>query len=201
MPDDDVLADRYEQADAMPPPRPASTGTRCPTGPPARRARCRHNELYWANANWWGVGPGAHSHVGGIPLVERQAPGRLRRPAGRGQSPAQDAELLDDADRALETVMLGLRLREGLPLDRLSRRRPAPGGGRGRPGTARRGGARTAAAPSSPIAGGCSPTPWSATSRIRGIRGHTPPVCDGGSTCDGAWRRSIPLATTSRSTG
>ena len=46
-------------------------------------ARCRHNELYWTSASWWGVGPGAHSHVDGRALVERQAPQRVRRPDRR----------------------------------------------------------------------------------------------------------------------
>ena len=28
-------------------------------------ARCRHNLLYWRGGDWWGIGPGAHCHVGG----------------------------------------------------------------------------------------------------------------------------------------
>ena len=83
-------------------------------------ARCRHNELYWANANWWGVGPGAHSHVGGLRWWNVKHPAAYADRLARGESPAQDAELLDDADRALEAVMLGLRLRDGLPLTALT---------------------------------------------------------------------------------
>ena len=95
--------------------------------------RCRHNELYWANANWWGIGPGAHSHVGGLRWWNVKHPAAYADRLAAGASPAQDAELLDDADRALETVMLGLRLREGLPLDRLS----ATGRGRAEDAVAR----------------------------------------------------------------
>ena len=30
------------------------------------QAACRHNVLYWTGGDWWGVGPGAHAHVGGV---------------------------------------------------------------------------------------------------------------------------------------
>jgi coproporphyrinogen III oxidase-like Fe-S oxidoreductase len=114
-----VLADRYVQADTT------LRGhgldwyevSNWATG---AGARCRHNELYWANANWWGIGPGAHSHVGGVRWWNVKHPAAYADRLARGESPAADREVLTDADRALETVMLGLRLREGLPLDRLS---------------------------------------------------------------------------------
>jgi putative oxygen-independent coproporphyrinogen III oxidase len=119
MPDDDVLADRYEQADGT-----LRKGglewyevSNWATGP---AARCRHNELYWANANWWGIGPGAHSHVGGLRWWNVKHPAAYAERLARGESPAQDSELLDDDDRAMETIMLGLRLRDGLPLTALS---------------------------------------------------------------------------------
>ncbi|GAB3314087.1 radical SAM family heme chaperone HemW [Geodermatophilus aquaeductus] len=119
MPDDDVLADRYVQADTTL--RGAgfdwyevSNWSR------GDAARCRHNELYWANANWWGIGPGAHSHVGGVRWWNVKHPAAYAGRLAVGESPVADREVLDDADRALETVMLGLRLRDGLPLPALS---------------------------------------------------------------------------------
>jgi oxygen-independent coproporphyrinogen-3 oxidase len=119
MPDDDVLADRYEQADAT-----LGKGGfawyEVSNWATSDAARCRHNELYWANANWWGVGPGAHSHVGGLRWWNVKHPAAYADRLTAGLSPAQDAELLDDDDRALETIMLGLRLRAGLPLTSLS---------------------------------------------------------------------------------
>jgi oxygen-independent coproporphyrinogen-3 oxidase len=119
MPDDDVLADRYEQADATLQ-KAGFDWYEVSNWATSDAARCRHNELYWANANWWGVGPGAHSHVGGLRWWNVKHPAAYADRLHRGESPAQDAELLDDADRALETVMLGLRLRDGLPLDALT---------------------------------------------------------------------------------
>jgi putative oxygen-independent coproporphyrinogen III oxidase len=119
MPDDDVLAERYEQADATL--RAAGFDwyevSNWATGD---AARCRHNELYWANANWWGVGPGAHSHIGGLRWWNVKHPAAYADRLAAGGSPVQDSELVDDAARALETVMLGLRLRDGLPLAALS---------------------------------------------------------------------------------
>ncbi|MGY1697079.1 radical SAM family heme chaperone HemW [Geodermatophilus sp. SYSU D00814] len=119
LPDDDVLADRYVQADTVL--RGAgfdwyevSNWSR------GDAARCRHNELYWANANWWGIGPGAHSHVGGVRWWNVKHPAAYAQRLAAGESPVADREVLDDADRALETVMLGLRLRDGLPLTALS---------------------------------------------------------------------------------
>jgi putative oxygen-independent coproporphyrinogen III oxidase len=119
MPDDDVLADRYEQADATL----AGAGFgwyEVSNWATSDAARCRHNELYWANANWWGIGPGAHSHVGGLRWWNVKHPATYADRLLRGESPAQDSELLGDGDRALEAIMLGLRLREGLPLTALS---------------------------------------------------------------------------------
>ncbi|RZU30943.1 anaerobic coproporphyrinogen III oxidase [Blastococcus saxobsidens] len=119
MPDDDVLADRYEQADATL--RTAGfEWYEVSNWATSDAARCRHNELYWANANWWGVGPGAHSHVGGLRWWNVKHPAAYADRLALGQSPAQDAELLDEIDRALEAVMLGLRLRDGLPLTALT---------------------------------------------------------------------------------
>ncbi len=117
-PDDDVLADRYEQAERTL----ATAGlswyevSNWATGP---TARCRHNELYWAGGDWWGIGAGAHSHVAGTRWWNVRHPTAYADRMAAGNSPAQAREVLDGAARHAERVLLGVRLRDGLDLDDL----------------------------------------------------------------------------------
>jgi oxygen-independent coproporphyrinogen-3 oxidase len=87
----------------------------------ARRedARCRHNEGYWADGSWWGVGPGAHSHVGGVRWWNVKHPNAYAARVSQGVSPAQGRETLTAEQRYDERVLLGVRLVDGLPLDDL----------------------------------------------------------------------------------
>ena len=85
---------------------------------------CRHNLAYWRGADWWGIGPGAHSHVGSGDQAVRwwnvKHPRAYAERLGRGVSPAAGRERLGAADVALERVLLRVRLREGLPVAMLS---------------------------------------------------------------------------------
>ncbi len=82
-------------------------------------ARCRHNEGYWGAGAWWGVGPGAHSHVGGVRWWNAKHPRAYATRLADGLSPAIGRETLTVQQRHDERVLLGIRLREGLSLDRL----------------------------------------------------------------------------------
>jgi oxygen-independent coproporphyrinogen-3 oxidase len=82
-------------------------------------ARCRHNEGYWDDGNWWGVGPGAHSHVGGVRWWNVKHPNAYAARVAAGTSPAHGRETLTDEQRHDERVLLGVRLVEGLPVDEL----------------------------------------------------------------------------------
>jgi coproporphyrinogen III oxidase-like Fe-S oxidoreductase len=118
-PDDDVAADRYLAADAV------LTGagfewyevSNWATSP---AARCRHNVLYWRGGDWWGVGPGAHSHVGGVRWWNERHPATYARRLAEGVTPARGREVLDGEQRRVERVMLELRLAEGLDLRSLT---------------------------------------------------------------------------------
>jgi oxygen-independent coproporphyrinogen-3 oxidase len=77
-------------------------------------ARSRHNLLYWRNGDWWGLGPSAHSHLGGRRWRNHRALDRWAAAVARGELPVADEELLDDQQRRLEDVLLGVRLAEGL---------------------------------------------------------------------------------------
>ena len=82
--------------------------------------RCRHNEGYWTDGDWWGVGPGAHSHIGGVRWWNVKHPNAFATRLNAGLSPAAGRELLTDEQRHDERVLLGVRLVEGLPIDVLS---------------------------------------------------------------------------------
>ncbi|WP_086810209.1 radical SAM family heme chaperone HemW, partial [Streptomyces reticuliscabiei] len=74
MTDDDVHADRYLIADEVL----GAAGYdwyEVSNWATSEAARCLHNELYWRGADWWGAGPGAHSHVGGVRWWNVKHPG------------------------------------------------------------------------------------------------------------------------------
>ncbi|MEE6263431.1 radical SAM family heme chaperone HemW [Plantactinospora sonchi] len=114
-PDDDTAADRYLAAEA----RLSGAGFswyEVSNWATSAQARCRHNLLYWTGGDWWGLGPGAHSHVGGVRWWNVKHPTTYAARLGAGESPGQGRELLSTADRRVEDVMLRLRLATGLPL-------------------------------------------------------------------------------------
>ena len=120
-PDDDVLADRYVIADD------ALTASglhwyEISNWASDDAARCRHNELYWTGADWWGVGPGAHSHVSGMRWWNVKHPAAYAGRLASGSSPAAARELLTADEQYDERVLLELRLVDGLPATAL---RPA----------------------------------------------------------------------------
>ncbi|MFN8044779.1 MAG: radical SAM family heme chaperone HemW [Dermatophilaceae bacterium] len=82
--------------------------------------RCRHNLHYWSDASWWGVGPGAHSHVGGVRWWNVKHPSAYAARLAAARSPAAARETLTDEQREDERVLLGIRLADGLPIDGLT---------------------------------------------------------------------------------
>lgn len=117
MPDDDDLADRYERIDA------ALRGQGYDWYEVSNWAKpggeCRHNMIYWRDGDWWGAGPGAHSHLGGRRFHNVKHPARYASVVSGGELPIRDSESLSDDDRHIERVMLRLRLSEGMPASEL----------------------------------------------------------------------------------
>lgn len=111
-PDEDTLARRYEIVDSAL----DAAGLRwyevsnwaLPGG------ECRHNEIYWTDGDWWGAGPGAHSHLGGRRFFNLKHPATYARAVAAGGLPIAGSETLSPEDRHTERVMLGLRLRRGV---------------------------------------------------------------------------------------
>ena len=118
LPEDDDEADKYELADALL--SEAGFGWyEVSNWARSEQTRCRHNIAYWAGTNWWGVGPGAHSHIGGVRWWNVKHPSAYAARLGSGVSPAQAREALTDEQRYDERVLLGTRLVEGLPVNDL----------------------------------------------------------------------------------
>ena len=128
-------------------------------------ARCRHNEGYWRGDDWWGIGPGAHSHVGGVRWWNVKHPNAYAARLADGRRPAPGRETLTAEQRHDERVLLG-----GAPARGTADRR------------ARRAGARRWP--------GWSPTGWSTGGRPCAVGGWCSP-CGAGSwptpSCAGCW--------------
>jgi oxygen-independent coproporphyrinogen-3 oxidase len=119
MTDDDEHADRYLIADE----RLAAAGYswyEVSNWATTEAARCRHNELYWTGADWWGAGPGAHSHVGGVRWWNAKHPGAYAQALAESRTPGVGREVLTAEDRRVERILLELRLAAGCPLDLLT---------------------------------------------------------------------------------
>lgn len=112
MPDDDDLADRYERIDAALSQAGFSWYEVSNWAKPG--GQCRHNMLYWRDGNWWGAGPGAHSHLDGTRFYNVKHPARYAATISGGELPIKDSERLTAEDRHTEKIMLGLRLAEGI---------------------------------------------------------------------------------------
>lgn len=116
LPDGDDQATKYELADDLFEAAglrwyEVSNWSRTP------QTACRHNLAYWRGDDWWGIGPGAHSHVGGVRWWNVKHPRAYADRLDRGLSPAAGRETVSDDGALLERLMLGVRLAGGLPLD------------------------------------------------------------------------------------
>ena len=122
-PDDDLEADMYELADR----RLGAAGYEwyevsnwaLAGGTDGLDRRSRHNLAYWQGHDWWGVGPGAHSHGGGVRWWNVKHPAAYADRIAAGLSPAAGRETLDADTRRVEAVLLRTRLREGMPVAEL----------------------------------------------------------------------------------
>ena len=118
-PDDDAMADRYLIADDLLGAA-GFTWYELSNWATSDKAHCRHNLLYWTGGNWWGFGPGAHSHVGGVRWWNVKHPTAYGQRLAAGGSPGAARERLTAAERRMEEIMLRVRLAQGLPLSLLT---------------------------------------------------------------------------------
>lgn len=75
---------------------------------------CRHNMAYWVGANWWGLGPGAHSHIDGKRWWNVKHPTTYRTKMLAHELPIDGSEILSESEKESERVMLEIRLPDGI---------------------------------------------------------------------------------------
>ncbi|WP_460773633.1 radical SAM family heme chaperone HemW [Microbacterium sp. GXF7504] len=118
-PSDDLQADMYELVDDLA----AQAGLawyEVSNWARGDEHRSRHNLAYWRGTDWWGLGPGAHSHVGGVRWWNVKHPAAYAQRLAARHSPAAAREVPDAEAARLERVLLRSRIREGLDTAELS---------------------------------------------------------------------------------
>jgi oxygen-independent coproporphyrinogen-3 oxidase len=115
-PDEDLQADKYELADELLSAAgfawyEVSNWSRLSTNEDNRSA---HNISYWQSQDWWGYGPGAHSHIGGVRWWNVKHPSAYAGKISQSLSPAAGRETLDDRTRLGERILLEIRVSTGL---------------------------------------------------------------------------------------
>ena len=118
MPDEDQTADKYLIADSKFNSAGFSWYELSNWAKPGSQAK--HNIAYWENANWWGLGPGAHSHIDGVRFWNVKHPSAYAERINNGVAPVQDRETLTLEDKENERIMLEIRLRDGIALTSLT---------------------------------------------------------------------------------
>jgi putative oxygen-independent coproporphyrinogen III oxidase len=112
MPDDDLMADMYLLIDQQCLQKGLKWYELSNWSRPGHQ--CRHNIAYWKSNNWWGLGPGAHSHIDSKRFWNVKHPNAYKEKVFAGDSPIKDSEELTDDQRKSEYIMLALRMPEGV---------------------------------------------------------------------------------------
>lgn len=114
MPIDDLMADMYLLIDQMCEEAGLTWYELSNWSKPGHE--CRHNIAYWQNKNWWGLGPGAHSHIDGKRFWNLKHPTTYKQKLFAEESPILESELLTAEQSKDEAILLGIRMREGLEI-------------------------------------------------------------------------------------
>lgn len=118
IPDADMGADLFEMTRAI------TAAAGLPAYEISNHARpgaeSRHNLTYWRYRDYAGVGPGAHGRRGGLATLRHKKPENWLAALDRNGHGMEREDRLAPADRAIEALLMGLRIGEGLDLDRIS---------------------------------------------------------------------------------
>jgi len=118
--DEDLQAEKYELADALL----AEAGYswyEISNWSRSASTRSSHNLAYWLGQDWWGYGPGAHSHIGSVRWWNQKHPLGYSKALSEFRSPAVGRERLDPATAKLERLLLESRLAEGMKISELEK--------------------------------------------------------------------------------
>ena len=115
-PDEDEQADKYELADQLFS-EAGFTWYEVSNWSKSVVTRSTHNLAYWRSNDWWGFGPGAHSHLGGTRWWNVKHPATYAEKLNAGLSPALAREVLNLEMRETERILLELRLIDGLDIE------------------------------------------------------------------------------------
>ena len=120
MPDDDLMADMYLLVNQLCEEAGLFWYELSNWAKPTHE--CDHNLVYWKNGNWWGLGPGAHSHINGERFWNLKHPTTYMQKLFDGMSPIAGSEHLTQTQIKDESILLGIRMREGLKVEILESR-------------------------------------------------------------------------------
>lgn len=112
MPDDDLMADMYLFMDTAALQKKMKWYELSNWSKPGHE--CRHNIAYWKSANWWGLGPGAHSHIDQKRFWNIKHPNTYKQKIFAGESVIADSEILNDVQKRDEYIMLAIRMPQGV---------------------------------------------------------------------------------------
>lgn len=122
-PDEDEQAEKYEIADELF----AAAGFswyEVSNWSRSVETRSAHNLAYWRSNDWWGYGPGAHSHIGGTRWWNVKHPSSYAERLAAGNSPALAREVLSAETRLIERLLLEIRIADGVAIDVLKKINP-----------------------------------------------------------------------------
>jgi len=112
MTDDDLMADMYLLVDQQTLQKGMKWYELSNWSKPGHHSR--HNIAYWKSQNWWGIGPGAHSHIARKRFWNVNHPNAYKEKVFAGESPIKDSEILTDEQRKSEYIMLAIRMPQGV---------------------------------------------------------------------------------------
>jgi oxygen-independent coproporphyrinogen-3 oxidase len=83
-------------------------------------SQSKHNLAYWLGHNWWGAGPGAHSHINGKRFWNVKHPNLYKQKIQDSETVILDSEVLEGSQIESERLMLSIRLPQGVAKNTLN---------------------------------------------------------------------------------